>query len=120
VNKTQIKALVAEYNTAKNERLALDKQSAKLKVKEDSIMDQLVAAKVESGIYGPYLLEATNKRMPRCTDWPNLYAYIQQEGAFELLHKRLTESAIMERVDAGEILPGIVIDPKPGFKISAA
>ena len=120
MNKTEVKALVAKYNEAKNKRLALDRESAKLKVVEDTCMDELYAAKVASGQYGPYLVEFINKRVPRCTDWPNLHAYIKQEGAFELLHKRLTETAIMERVNAGELVPGIVIDDKPTYKISAA
>lgn len=120
MNKTEIKTLVAQLNAARNERLALDRQSAKLKVVEDTCMDQLIAAKVVSGQYGSYLLEFVNKKTPRCTDWPGLWAYVRENDAFEMLHKRLTESAIMERVNAGEIVPGIVVDDKPTYKISAA
>jgi hypothetical protein len=120
MNKTAVKALIAEYNAAKNERLELDRKSAKLKVQEDLCLDKLVAEKVASGTYGPYLLEASEKKVPRCTDWAGLHAFIKQEGAFELLHKRITDTAIMERVNAGEIVPGIVVDVKPVYKISAA
>ena len=120
MNKTEVKALVADYNKTRIERLKLDNESKKLKVKEDSLMDKLIAAKVVSGTYGPYLLTYEPKKAPRVTDWSLFYAYIQQENAFEMLHKRLTETAIMERVNAGEIVPGIVVDNKPAYKVSAA
>jgi len=115
-----ITALIARYQTARNERLDLDEQSKKLKVEEDSILDQLTAAGVESGKYGPYKLTVKPKQTPRCTDWEGLWAYIKDTNSFELLHKRLTETAVMERLDAGEHLPGIVTDEKVTYKITAA
>jgi hypothetical protein len=113
-------ALLKRYQTARNERLDLDEQSKKLKVEEDSILDMLTAAGVESGKYGPYKLTVKTKATPRCTDWEGLWAYIKDTNSFELLHKRLTEVAIMERLDAGEHLPGIVTDEKVTYKIVAA
>ena len=87
--KTEVTALVKEYNAVRNERRALDQASAKLKVREDSILDNLTAAKVPSGKYGPYQLTVTTKAVPRCTDWAGFHAYIKETGNFDMLHKRL-------------------------------
>jgi hypothetical protein len=118
--KSTITALVKEYNSVRNERLELDQQSAKLKVREDSILDSLTAAGVTSGKYGPYNVTVTTKAVPRCTDWTGFHAYIKETGNFDMLHKRLTESAVMARVSEGEYVPGIVTDTKTTYKVGAA
>lgn len=119
MNKTQVTALLRDMQAARNERLKLDEESAKLKVREDSIADQLRAANVESGTFGPYVLTAKAKKVPRCTDWTLLHAHIKETGEFDLLHKRLTESAIMARLKDGVYLPGIVTDDKVTYTITA-
>jgi uncharacterized protein YdbL (DUF1318 family) len=120
MNKTEVKALVAKLNEARNARLKLDNESKKLKVIEDTCMDQLVAAQVVSGQYGPYLIEAQFKKVPRCTDWEGFYAYLRETGNLDMLTKHLTASAIVARLDEGEYVAGIVVDTKHTYKISAA
>lgn len=39
--------------------------------------------------------------------WPALYARIQQTGEFDLLHKRLSNTAVRDRFNNGDILPGV-------------
>ena len=85
MNKTEVKGLVAQYQAARNERLKLDNESKKLKVKEDSILDQLIAAKVVSGQYGPYLVEAQFKDVARVTDWTTFHAYILESGSIDYI-----------------------------------
>jgi hypothetical protein len=120
MNKTEVKALVAQYQAARNERLKLDNDSKKLKVKEDSILDQLIAAKVVSGQYGPYLVEAQFKDVARVTDWSTFHAYILESGSIDMLERRPTQSAVNARFDEGEVVPGVVRDRKHSYKISAA
>lgn len=118
--KTEITALVKELNATTNERLALDQASAKLKVREDSIKDALTAGNVPSGKYGNITLTVDKKKVPRCTDWAGFHAYIKESGNFDMLHKRLTETAVMARVNDGEYVPGIVVDPKTSYKLTPA
>lgn len=120
MNKTEVKGLVADYNKTRIERLALDNASKKLKVKEDSLMDKLIAAKVVSGTYGPYLLTYEPKRAPRVTDWSLFHAYILSSGNIDMLTKHLTPTAIIARFDENEVVPGVVLDDKPTYKITAA
>lgn len=116
-SKAKTAALLAEYNTVRNERLALDQRSKKLAVKEAEILDKLEGSK--SGTYGDFELEVSNKKVPRCTDWSGFHAYILQTGNLDMLHKRLTESAIMARIGDGEYVPGIVTDDKVSYKVTA-
>jgi hypothetical protein len=44
---------------------------------------------------------------PVANNWPEIYDYIKEHGAWELLHKRLTSTAVKEHWEAGEELPGI-------------
>lgn len=119
MNKTQVTALLKQKQEARNKRLALEEEAKKLKVVEDSVDDQLEAAKVESGTFGPYILTAKSKKAPRCTDWTGLYEHIKSTGEFDLLHKRLTETAVMARLNDGVYLPGIVLDDKWTYTITA-
>ena len=39
--------------------------------------------------------------------WPALYARIRTTGEFDLLQKRLSSTAVRERYQAGDLLPGV-------------
>lgn len=118
--KKDVIALLKSYQAMDHERLELNQKAAKLEQAQKGIIDQLVAATVNSGVYGPYLLEAQFKKVPRCTDWAGFHAYILSSGNLDMLHKRLTETAVMARVSEGEYVPGIVVDEKTSYKIKAA
>jgi|KBSMisStaDraftv2_1062788.scaffolds.fasta_scaffold00151_52 hypothetical protein len=112
-----VEKILAEYQNVHHARMLLDEESKKLKVDEDALLDKLTAGKVESGTYGAYRLTVNRKSVPRCTDWSNFYAYIRQNNSFDMLHKRLTESAVMARVEAGEYVPGLMFDDKYTYKV---
>jgi hypothetical protein len=42
-------------------------------------------------------------------DWVKFYAYVRRNAAFELLQRRLNESAIKERLDDKKPVPGVTI-----------
>jgi hypothetical protein len=115
----QIAAVLAELQATKNARTELDRQSAKLKVKEASLQDQLIALDADTGVYDHYMLVVDQKPVPRVTDWATFYAYLKQSGNLDMLTKHLTNSAINARIEAGEYVPGVVVDTKPTFKITA-
>lgn len=119
MNKTQVTAILKAKQDARNKRLALEEEAKKLKVVEDDCDDQLEKGGVESGTYGSYILTAKPKDVPRCTDWSLLHAHIKETGEFDLLHKRLTESAVMARRKDGVYLPGMVYDTKVSYTITA-
>ena len=116
----ELQDIVSAYVAARNARLELDKESAKLAEQEKSMLDMLTAAGATDGYYGPYKLTATTKRVPRVPPegWPLFHRWILENGALDMLQKRLTDSAVMARVNAGEIVPGVVTDSKITYKVA--
>lgn len=119
-SKKEIAALISEYEKTRNERLEMDERSKKMKVREDAILDSLTAAKVVSGVYGSFHATVKTKKVPRCTDWPGFHAYLRETGNLDMLHKRLTETAVMARLLDGEYVPGIVQDDKIAYTFTIA
>lgn len=120
MKKSDIIIIADEYTQTRNARLKLDNDSKKLKVKEDSLLDKLVAAKVPTGVYGSFVVAYEPKKAPRVTDWTGFHAYILQSGNIDMLTKHLTPTAILARIDEGEYVPGVVVDDKPTYKITGA
>ena len=63
-----------------------------------------------SGIAGRVArVQIETKPVPQVSEWNDFYTYIRKNNAFELLQRRPSESAVKERMDAGERVPGVTI-----------
>lgn len=49
---------------------------------------------------------------PDIPDWDKVYAYVKKHNAFELLHRRISITAVKERINAGKPVPGVHIRSK--------
>lgn len=107
----EIAALVDEYDEARNHRLEVDKQAARLKREETILHDRILAVLFDNDMHyaaGKYKRVKLNTTIkPKAEDWEAIYNYILVYGATEIVQKRLHEGAIKDRVDEGEIIPGI-------------
>jgi hypothetical protein len=109
----ELKALVDEYDRAREERLAADRVAAKLKRDEtilhDNIMGELIGNDVmyAGGTYKRVKRNIIDK--PKVEDWSAVHAYMREYDAMELMQKRLHEGAYTERTEDGIIIPGIVL-----------
>jgi hypothetical protein len=103
--------LVDNYISTRAQRLAADKEAASIKEIEDDLKKTIIAKYREQGLKALGARNGTVKMntamKPKIRDWTELWAHIQETGEFELLHKRLTESAVEERWEAGELVPGV-------------
>jgi hypothetical protein len=103
--------MVNAYVLARAQRLALDKQVEELKAHEELLKDAVISKMREQGINAvgadAGLVKMSVLKEPVATNWPEIYDYIKENGAWELLHKRLTSTAVKEHWEAGEELPGI-------------
>jgi len=99
--------------TKRLERLALQKQVDEIAKQEGLLREHLInnlpksAAQGVSGQVASARIET--KDIPQVSDWPKFYAYIIKEKAFDLLQRRVNETAIQERLDAKKKVPGITI-----------
>ncbi len=108
---TDMTSLTNQYIAARNQRLGYDKKSAELH-KHEVLLRQAVIAKVRetgqtasSTPLGVVKIKAHQE--PKATNWPEVWQYIKENDAFDLLHKSLTVTAIRDRVAEGITIPGI-------------
>jgi hypothetical protein len=106
--------VINNYITLRAERLLADKAAESLKEKETVLFRQIIAEYRERGIevLGGNLgvVKMHKKVKPIVTtpeDWRLVYSFIEQEQRFDLLHKRLTESAVEELWENGIEVPGV-------------
>lgn len=100
-----------ELYTTREERLKRQKEVDALAAREKELRDYLIAnlPKSEaSGVAGK-VARATikTKQVPTVKDWAKVHAYVKKTGAFELLQRRLSETAVQERWEAGKEVPGV-------------
>lgn len=118
-----ILALINQYENARDSRLVLDRQSATLKKEEEKFKTQLIEKlRARGGALETEHLRAAVERedKPTCEDWGKLHAYIQEEQAWDLLQKRLTETAVKLRWDDNIDIPGVVKFPTYKLSITKA
>jgi len=104
------------------QRLALQKQADLLEQEEKTMQYEIQQAMMAAGhndyTVNGYRAELTKKITATATDWPLTLQWIKATGSVDLLNKRLTESAVKARWDAGIDIPGVIAVPKYVVSIS--
>lgn len=103
--------LADQYWHAYNKRLNAERAAKELKGIESKLYAQLVTelrSQELTSIGGHDVrLTLTTTTEPVVKDWQQVYAYMTENQDFSLMQKRLAASAIKERWDAGEQIPGV-------------
>ncbi len=85
----------------RDERYRLEKLAAKVKEREMEIYNGILSTLDESTDTGAageeYMVQRVEKARINVTDWPTLWKYISEEGAFDMLQKRVGDKAVEER-----------------------
>lgn len=107
-----IEEMCRHYTEARAARLEADKVAAALQKEENTIKAQIFEALEDQGrdgcITNGYVYSVVETQKPSPADWGAIYTFIVENNAFELLQKRLSDSAVKERWDSGENVPGVV------------
>lgn len=94
-------------------RLQLQRQCERLEKGEKAIQEHFINTlhkNNSTGIAGMLARVQINiKPIPTVEDWPALQKYIKTNDAFDLLQRRLNESAVKERWEAKVELPGVTV-----------
>lgn len=92
-------------------RLEAEKAIKTMKADELSlritIKQLLDAASLEGGRGQQASASIINSTEPTAKDWPAIYAYIQENDAFDMLQRRLSATAVKDRWESGIVIPGI-------------
>ena len=99
------------YSTLRDERLAKDKEAAKLKEQEEFVKQYLIdnIPKSEAtGVSGKVAqVSVVRKKVPKVGDWAKFQAHILKTKDFSLLNRAINKKAITERWDANKAVPGV-------------
>ena len=102
---------VDSFKAISDRRLAMQKDVDALYEHEKTLREELVLLLRQERITAIGGKTATaslvEKELPICEDWGAFWAYARDHDAPELLHRRISEKAVKERQDHGEIVPGI-------------
>lgn len=94
-------------------RLTIQRETEKLSRLESQISNYFIENLPKSDSSGVSGLRANvqlkKKPIPTVENWDKFYPYVYQHKAGELLQRRLSESAVSERLGAGERIPGVGI-----------
>lgn len=111
VSASEMSLLVDRFIQARRNRLAMQRDVDLLQKEENLLKEQIIADLTRTKI--PVIggqrgtVKLNEKIKPIAGDWPKLYAYVKQEDAFDLLQRRLLESAVKARWDEGITIPGV-------------
>jgi hypothetical protein len=108
---TNLGELADLYDKIRAERIAIDKLSEEKKAYESTLRAALIEGlkKANLSVAGGTRVRATlgTKHVPQVRDWTALYEYVRKHRAFELLQKRISTTAVVERWDSGKTVDGI-------------
>lgn len=103
--------LVDAYIRARANRLDLEKEAAIEKQTEDDLQNVIIAKMRESGTQAIGaklgLIKLKETEEPTAENWPEIWNYIKENDAWDLVHKRITVTAVRERWEEGEAVPGV-------------
>lgn len=103
--------LIDDFCVAKEARLHADKHAASLKAVEVELKNRVMQEMLNNdchmvgGTYKKVTLKT--KQRPQVADWSEVYKFIVDTGATDLLQRRLSEAAVKARVDDGVAVPGV-------------
>lgn len=103
--------VVDAYIAMRAQRLQVERQAALLKEQEDVLNEHIInsfraqGVSALGGAAGMVKLKKTTE--PDVTSWEELYGYIKENDAWELLHKRVGSTAVKERWEANVEVPGV-------------
>jgi hypothetical protein len=99
------------YSDVRELRLGMQKAVDEVHERETELYNMMLATLKESpdnGAVGErYRVQLVQKEKVQAKDWPALHAFIRQYDQFQLLQKRLLDSAVAEFIEVhGQQLPG--------------
>ena len=118
----ELSAKVDQYVSSREARLALQREVDTLAETEKLLKDELIATLEKSGVNAvggtTHIVKLSIKDKPTASDWVKVYAYIKKNNAFDLLQRRLNESAVEARWEEGKKIPGVTTFPVATLSIS--
>lgn len=109
-----------EYHYVRAVRLAMQKDVDVVQEREKELYEHMIEtlSKGDSGAAGKFYRVQRRPDseclVPKVEDWAAVFAFVKSSDRFDLLQKRISDTAVTAMWDAGEIVPGVgkIIVPK--------
>ena len=118
----ELTALIDNYCELRDTRLAAQREVDQIARQETEAKQTLIKAlqsqELSAAASAKYLVKYKLEDKPIASNWDDIYRYIQDTGSFDLLQRRLLESAVKARWEDDEELPGITTYPVDKLTVS--
>lgn len=95
----------------RNKRLAMQKAVDEVEAEEKALKEHIIATLPKSeasGVAGKLArVTVITKEVPQVKDWDVFYKHLVKTKSFDLMQKRLSDTAVKERWEAGKQVPGV-------------
>ncbi len=119
---TDLIQLINRYALAREERLALQRQVDNLAKNEAIFKSNLIDKLNEQGLAAAasarFMVKYTMTDKPIAGNWEEIYQYIKENDAYDLLQRRLGEAAVRARWEDGITIPGVQTFPVDKLTVS--
>jgi K+-sensing histidine kinase KdpD len=110
---SKLAALADRYYATKETRLAKQKEVDDLQAEETALKNELIASISKdnaTGVAGKLVrVTVVTKPKPQVKDWDAFLTHIRRRGAWDLLQRRPSETAIKARWEDGKTIPGVEV-----------
>lgn len=106
----------------REKRLAQQKIVEAMEKEESALKEHIIQTLPKSeasGVAGKVArVTVIKKEVPQVKDWDKFYAYVKKHDAFELLQRRLAVSAVEERIEDEQQIPGVEMFVAPTVSLN--
>lgn len=99
------------YSEVRELRLAMQKIVDDVKARETEIKEHIIdnlSKSSDTGAAGrKYRAQIVTKEVPTLKDWTAFTAYVAENNRFDLMHKRIADTAVKDMWEAGADVPGV-------------
>ncbi len=111
------------YHDVRDLRLAMEKEIAEIKARENEIKDHMISSLSKSDDTGAaglkFRVQVVSKRKPKLSDWNAFTAWAAANQRFDMLQHRLAEKAVMDWNDENNnVVPGTEMMNIPDVSIT--
>lgn len=106
-----IGACIDQMYKLRQQRAEIERKAEKIKEQENELEKHILDTFTKTDLDGARgklaVAGISQSTVPTVKDWEQLYKYIQKEGAFDLLQRRVSATAYRERLDHQVVIPGV-------------
>lgn len=98
-------------HAVKSDRLARQRECDEVARYEAGLNEHIVSQLSKSDLTGAsgqtHTVRVVTKEKPRVNDWPAFFAEVARLGRFDMLQKRVSDTAVLDTLANGVKLPGV-------------